>query len=65
MENIEDVLIELVGRVAHQFQMTPQEALEVVSMAKITNDISNSDKLEGMSLDEITEVLFKEIALAE
>lgn len=64
-ERIIKLLNELVERVVSHFKMTPQEALEAVALAEITNSISNSESTEEFNVDEIADILIKEISVGK
>lgn len=62
--NIEIILGELVKHVALKFKLDMMQAIEVVSLSKVANELIHHEKKELKSIDVLTKELDKEISLA-
>ncbi|MDE6669057.1 MAG: hypothetical protein K2K26_05190 [Muribaculaceae bacterium] len=66
MENpIEKLLAELVFKVADHFNLDAQEALAVVAQSKLANELSRNGNCYNLTLNQLSEKLYDEIAKAE
>lgn len=64
-ENIEQVLSELVVRVASYFKIDMLDALSAVATSKLANKLSRDGNTGNLSIDELSERIFTEISKAE
>lgn len=64
--SVEKLLCELVFKVAEHFGINSQDALAAVALSKIANDLSSGNgNVSKLSMDQICEMLYREIANAE
>ncbi|MDE6485357.1 MAG: hypothetical protein K2L14_08190 [Duncaniella sp.] len=61
----EKILSELTIRVRQHFRLDNREAIAAVCMSRIGNELSARGNVKNLSIDELSEELFQEIALAE
>ncbi|MDE6415999.1 MAG: hypothetical protein K2K68_03105 [Duncaniella sp.] len=61
----EKILSELAIRVGKRFHLDSREAIAAVCMSRIGNELSAGGNSRNLSIDELSEKLFREISLAE
>ncbi|MDE6636627.1 MAG: hypothetical protein K2K32_00165 [Muribaculaceae bacterium] len=64
-EKIEQILYSLVKNVAEYFHMDMQDALEAVATSGLANKLSKEGNTNNFSLEELSNLIYKEISLAE
>lgn len=64
-EKIEEILSELVMRVASYFNIDPQEALSAVATSRLANELSRDGNVHHLSVDELSRRIYTEISRAE
>ncbi|MDE5794897.1 MAG: hypothetical protein K2I08_09270 [Muribaculaceae bacterium] len=63
-DKIEQILSTLVERVANYFHMDLQDALEAVATSKLANKLSKEGNKDNLSIEEMSDLIYKEISLA-
>ena len=64
-ENIEQILSELVIRVASYFKIDTMDALSAVATSSLANELSRDGNTGHLTIDELSERIFTEISKAE
>ena len=64
-ENIEQLLSELVVRVASYFNIDFMDALSAVATSRLANELSRDGNTSHLSIDELSNRIFTEISKAE
>ena len=64
MELTEKILSELVLRIENHFNLDPMDALEAVALSKIGNRIAQGEYDHRLTLDQLAEELYREVATA-
>ena len=62
---IDQLLSELVFKVAEHFNLDNQEALEAVALSKLANELTENGNCCKLTLNELSEQLYAEIAKGE
>lgn len=63
--SVEQILSELVIRVAEHFNLEPHDALAAVAQSKLANELTNDGNVRNLSVDELCSELYDEIARGE
>lgn len=63
--SVEQILSELVIRVAEHFNLEPHDALAAVAQSKLANELTNDGNVRNLSADELCSELYDEIARGE
>ncbi len=61
----EKLLIALMINVEKHFNIRGEDALAAVAQSKLANDLAEYGNKDGLTLEELSEKLYKEIAMAE
>ena len=64
-EKIEDILSELVMRVATYFKIDVMDALSAVASSRLANTLSREGNQQNLTIDELSERIYAEISRAE
>lgn len=64
-DQIEKILSMLVVNVSEHFGFNTQEALAAVAQSKIANELSDNGNKADLSIDQLSQKLYNEIAMAE
>ena len=65
MENsIEKILSELVIKTAKHFNIDPQDALAAVTQSNLANELCHKGNVNNLTIEQLCEMLYKEIAMA-
>lgn len=64
-KTIEEILSELTDRVTVKFNLDMQDALAAVAQSRIADRLVREGNREDLSVDELAEILYNEIATAE
>ncbi len=62
---IEKLLGELVVNVAEHFNLSGEDALAAVALSKLANELAEHGNVQNLTLEELSEQLYKEISMAE
>ncbi|MBD5356775.1 MAG: hypothetical protein HDR88_07205 [Bacteroides sp.] len=63
--SVEEILSELVIRVANHFDLNSYDALAIVAQSKIANELSLKGNHQNLTLNKLSEQLYEEIAKAK
>ncbi len=61
----EKILSELVIRVKNHFNLTSRDAIAAVCRSPLGNDIHEYGNKDNLTIDELAEIMFRQIANAE
>lgn len=64
-EKTEEIISELVMRVATYFKLDAMEALSAVASSRLANKLSREGNQQNLTIDELSERIYAEISRAE